>query len=149
MSEIGSEGPLFQFLDAHVRATDPKTSRDAAKQVNVKSVRALILLALRDFPEGMASFELSTLMLVPRDYISPHLKPLSRLGLVTKTGLTRLNPQTSNRTKCEVWRLTDKGRRQILEMNISIRELRIKRLKELDHAIENLEKERSTLREVI
>lgn len=150
MSEVNynGDGPLFALFESRARANDPQTSKDAAKQVNVKSIRALILSVFKNHPEGLASFELSLKMALPRDYVSPHLKPLSKMGLLRKTGLTRINPQTSNRTKCEVWRLTEKGQSQILQINVSIEDLQIKRLKQIDFQMEALQKERKLLVEV-
>lgn len=127
---------LLDLMEAQTRANDPKTSKDAAKNIKADSIRRSILFILeKSGSEGLASFELALELSLPRDYVSPHLKPLERLGFTKKSGKTRLNPITSNNTECEVWIVTDKyhqefrSRKQELSM-VDIYDTSIARLEQ-------------------
>lgn len=91
----------LNFDPPKARLTDPKTSIDAAKSINARSVRGLILEILRDY-EQLASYQIANLMRTDRDSVSPHLKPLERLGLIERTGQTVVSPKGR---QCETWRL--------------------------------------------
>lgn len=59
---------------------------------------------------GRASFEVGEKLGVPRDIVSPHFKPLERLGFVERTQMTRVNPRTKQKAASIVWVVTDKWR---------------------------------------
>lgn len=103
--------PLLAMIDElnirpHARKGDPDTSKQAAAQVRVNSIRHGILDILQQHPEGLATFQVANLMGVPRDYISSHFKPLCSINVIRKTGKTIPNPMTKNRTRCEVYIVT-------------------------------------------
>lgn len=95
-----SERPdLFSYVPA--RRTDPDTSRDAAKSINVTGLEQLVLEALADRP--MTSYELAEHLHLSLVTVSPRLRPLCDKGLVEDSGERRRNP--SSWRNCAVWRL--------------------------------------------
>jgi predicted transcriptional regulator len=86
---------------------DPKTSKEAASKANFKGVRLAILQILVD-SQGLATFEIARKIGKPRDSISPNMKPLERMNLVFRSGITRINPSTHS--KSEVWKITQVGK---------------------------------------
>lgn len=73
----------LDFLGVTARKNDPNTSKEAAKSVDVKGIRLKIMNALnRYFPEGANSRQIAELLLLSRDSVSPHMRPLQILGYV-------------------------------------------------------------------
>ena len=85
---------------ALARRYDPQTSKDAANSVDVERLQGLVLDMLRDCPS--TTQELADFCKMPRDSISPRIRPLVDKGLVMDSGLRRAGP--SGR-KAIVWRL--------------------------------------------
>ena len=92
----------FTDQPALARALDPETSRQAAQSVDVERLQSEILyfLAARNNLGATAS-ELAQLIGVPRDSISPRLKPLESLGRIARSGTRK---QLSGRSQT-VWHL--------------------------------------------
>lgn len=102
-------GLFYEPVPQTARKTDPETSKQAAKKIDANSIRHRILSVLAHYPQGLATFELAIQMATPRDYISPHLKPLERGGWVRKTGETKVNPRSKqNKVESEIWQVTEK-----------------------------------------
>jgi DNA-binding transcriptional ArsR family regulator len=80
---------------SRARKNDPRTSKEAASDtVRIGTVRhAILYLLIKSFQEkghyGMTTFELAERMGVRRDTVSPNMKPLVRMGLITETDETR------------------------------------------------------------
>lgn len=91
------------------RRSDPKTSK-AAANINPTGIRLEILWALFYAETPLASFQIAESMNIPRDSVSPHMKPLLQAGFIEKTGQTVVNPKTRRKTESETYRLTGKGR---------------------------------------
>jgi len=72
-------------------------------RVDSEGVRKRILEVLAANPGGLPTWEIADIMGVPRDYISPHLQPLSRANRVKLSGSTKVNPDTGRST--QVWTL--------------------------------------------
>jgi len=96
MSEIQMS---LDFDPPKARLTDPRTSKDAAKSVKTGTIRALILNQLST--NNLATFQIAEILDMYRDSISPHMKPLERLGLIRRSGQLVKNPKTGK--NCEVW----------------------------------------------
>ncbi len=94
---MNNQIPL-DFYPTKARAQDPKTSHDAARSIDSKSIRAKILaeLSLRD----LATFQIAKNLGLDRDSVSPHMKPMERMGLVRRTEKLVKSPKGRN---CEVW----------------------------------------------
>ncbi len=78
--------------DAFARRTDPVTSHDAAKaaQRTSKALSDQCLTLIRKAGErGHTASELAKIIRVPRDSISPRLKPMVVKSLIRDSGVTR------------------------------------------------------------
>lgn len=103
--------PLLDLLLAQepkVRHEAPVTSKKAVQNLKYDSFRALILFELSKFSDGLTTVEIGDLMGYPRDYISPHIKALQMLGMLTRDGSTRKNLKTARKTECEICKVSDK-----------------------------------------
>lgn len=87
----------FDDISALARATDPDTSRQAARNatVNANTNRALALRILRDNPDGLTDFELAALSGVQQTSIGKRRGELVALNLVVKTSQRRPSPSGS------------------------------------------------------
>lgn len=92
-----SQIPL-DFEPPRVRKTDPRTSHEAALGINITKQRQKILDVLNS--GNYATFQIAERLNTDRDSVSPHMKPLERLGLVRRTGQTVKKPAGRN---CEIW----------------------------------------------
>lgn len=100
MSVKPSENQIpLDFYPSKARARDPKTSHDAARNVKDGTIRALILNTLSQ--GDLATFQIAIILDKDRDAISPHMKPLERMGMVRRLDQTVKNPKTGN--ECEIW----------------------------------------------
>lgn len=75
------------------RRTDPETSHEAARSVDVARLEALVLDALKTKP--MTTKELARYLDIHRVSVSPRIAPLRNKGLVRDSGVRR--------EKCAVW----------------------------------------------
>ena len=92
-------------LLAYARRQDPRTSHDAAASVDVERLQGMILSALGPqiwLHTGLTTGEIADYIRVPRDSVSPRMKPLVDKGLVIDSGIRRAGP--SGRA-CIVWKL--------------------------------------------
>lgn len=108
---MSNEMSLLDLIDPPTaRNTDPGTSHSAASLIQTGSIRQEILAVLMSSQSfGLATFEIAERIGVPRDYVSPHMKPLEKMGLVQRLkGFERVNPKTKNKVKSEVWIVTSK-----------------------------------------
>lgn len=86
------------------RDTDPETSHEAlADHVKQDSRRHEILSVLSRpaFFEGLCTYEIADILGLRRDSVSSHMKPMERVGLVKRTGKTKVSTQSGNRN--ELW----------------------------------------------
>jgi len=90
----------LDFFPVKTRKSDPKTSRDAARNIKQGTIRALILSVLGQ--RDLATFQIAAVLDKDRDSISPHMKPLEEMGRVKRTGQTVKNPKTGQ--NCELWK---------------------------------------------
>jgi hypothetical protein len=86
---------------ARARRTDPATSKDAAKVVNVEAKQQWILDRLALI--GPATCSEIAGEWQPRDSIIPRMKPLEALGKIERTGERRKAP--GSRVSQQVWGL--------------------------------------------
>jgi hypothetical protein len=68
------------------RASDPGTSADACKRVDVATQNARILQALDDYQDGLTTKELANVLNIARESLSPRMAPLVRSGVVVIDG---------------------------------------------------------------
>ena len=80
---------LLDYIAA--RATDPQTSKDAAKRVrgNVTMLEAGVIGALESHPEGLTSHEIAERLNLSLVTVSPRIAPLQRKGKVEDSGIRR------------------------------------------------------------
>lgn len=97
----------LNFDEPKTRKDDPETSKEAASKIDYDSFRAVILKVLFQNQKAMATFEIGEFLGYPRDYISPHLKALTRGGWVSIVG-SKVNPKTKNKVKNQTYYLTKK-----------------------------------------
>lgn len=90
----------LDFEGVFVRKTDPNTSRLAAASIDPASIRGKILSALKT--RDLATFQIAEQLGVDRDSVSPHMKPLEKLGRVVRTTQT---VKSKKGRACEVWRI--------------------------------------------
>lgn len=88
----------LRFSSARARKTDPRSSHDAAKKVNVTTGRQEILDLLAKNPDGLTTWELAWLTDRARDLVSPNMRPLERAGLIRRESSARVNPATGHLT---------------------------------------------------
>ena len=95
----------LSFDPPRARRSDPSTSHRAAAKVNAVSIRQRILDALEVTwvleHDGLTTFELAEKFALGRDAISPHMKPLEKMGKARRADFERLNPATN--CNCTVW----------------------------------------------
>lgn len=100
----------LSFEPVKARHSDPKMSHVAAAKVNNVSIRQRILDALSVTwildHDGLTTFELAEKFDLGRDVISPHMKPLEKLGKVRRANYERANPKTSCKSTVWLWRET-------------------------------------------
>lgn len=105
----GALRPLFDFETPTARATDPRTSHEAAASVRPRAgssrARALVALAAAG-TSGLTDFELADRTGVPQTSIGVRRKELTRAGLVEPTELRRPSPSG---TPALVWVITPLG----------------------------------------
>ena len=92
---------MFGFLRALSRNSDPITSDLAAEQVHVEHVEGVIVRHLKFWPAGLTTQELAGSTGLPRDSISPKMKPLELKGLVYRDGTRRVR---GSRSATTVWK---------------------------------------------
>lgn len=79
------DGPFF-----HVRKTDPDTSHEAAKKLNLTQLEDTVLSAIQQFPNGCISDDvLKTLPAWGVETITPRYAALLRKGHIIDTGERR------------------------------------------------------------
>lgn len=91
---------LFDFAKA--RARDPQTSKLAAASVDVTPMEAHVVGALKAYPDGLTTHEISEITRMSLVTVSPRMKPLAEKGYVVDSGTTRLG---ENNRKRIVWKL--------------------------------------------
>ena len=92
---------MFEFLNALSRNSDPITSDEAAAQVHVEHVEGVIVRHLKFWPAGLTCIELAGSTGLPRDSISPRMKPLEVKRLVYRDGTRKVR---GSRSATTVWR---------------------------------------------
>ena len=92
---------MFNFLRALSRTSDPITSDDAAALVHVEHVEGVIVRHLKFWPAGLTCIELAGSTGLPRDSISPRMKPLELKGLVYRDGTRWVR---GSRSATTVWK---------------------------------------------
>ena len=111
---------LLSFFDAVLstptlpaalaRATDPQTSHEAAAEVDVAKLEAVVVARLGHGPATTS--ELSERTGIPRDSLSPRMPSLRRYGLIVDSGQRRRpvdgNGNSYGRHQI-VWRLREDG----------------------------------------
>ncbi len=77
-------------LMAFARKTDPQTSKEAAKTVDVNKMEQLVLDVIKSFPNGCISQDVESALAQYRaSSITPRYRPLMKKGLIGDTGETR------------------------------------------------------------
>jgi hypothetical protein len=95
----------FDFSQALARHSDPSTSHLAAALVNVEDRERVILDALREVgSRGATCNELGAILQLPRDSVSPRMRPMVKKNWVKDSGMRRL---TSANREAIVWTLID------------------------------------------
>ena len=92
---------MFNFLRALSRNSDPITSDEAAKLVHVEHVEGVIVRHLKFWTAGLTCLELAGSTGLPRDSISPRMKPLELKGLIYRDGTRRVR---GSRSATTVWK---------------------------------------------
>lgn len=85
-----------------VRNDDPDTSHEAAYSVNSATTQGYILDLLRTHPDGLTAHEMSELLRMALNTVSPCTAPLLRKEFIVDSGERRPGP--SGR-RCIVWKL--------------------------------------------
>lgn len=88
-------------FSAKARKSDPATSKKAAEAKH-GTIRALILNTLRTHGP-LATFQIAEILNKDRDSISPHMKPLAKLGHIQRSGGTVIREKTKK--ECEIWQI--------------------------------------------
>lgn len=89
---------------ARARDTDPATSHEAAESIteaDVNRLFGLILQVLRASPAGLTVPEIAERVQLPRDTVSPRMRPMQERGLVYAQG-KRIPP--GHTRSCLVWK---------------------------------------------
>ena len=97
-------------LFAWARRNDPDTAHAAARSLSSETLarlQRLVCDTLAVHPEGLTTTEIAQLGGLPRDSISPRMKPLTEGGLVADSGERRA-PAGKTRRQI-VWTLTTTG----------------------------------------
>jgi hypothetical protein len=77
-------------LMAFARKTDPQTSKEAAKTVDVNKMEQLVLDVIKSFPDGCISQDVESALAQYRaSSITPRYRPLMKKGLIVDTGEKR------------------------------------------------------------
>ena len=77
-------------LMAFARKTDPQTSKEAAKTVDVNKMEQLVLDVIKSFPNGCISQDVESALAQYRaSSITPRYRPLMKKGLIVDTGEKR------------------------------------------------------------
>lgn len=91
---------------AYARDSDPSTSHDAADSLSepvLTDLQLKVVDILRAEPFGMTVPDIANRLNLPRDTISPRMKPLVESGVVVDSGL-KARPAGHTRM-CILWRL--------------------------------------------
>lgn len=88
----------LDFEPVRARKSDPNTSHKAAATVKAGTVRALILHCLST--HNLTTEQIAAILDKPRDSISPHMKPLEKMGHVRRTGQVSVS---NSGKECEIW----------------------------------------------
>jgi len=77
-------------LMAFARKTDPQTSKEAAKTVDVNKMEQLVLDVIKSFPNGCISQDVESALAQYRaSSVTPRYRPLMKKGLIVDTGEKR------------------------------------------------------------
>lgn len=95
---------LFEHA-ALARARDPQTSKMAAASIDVTPLEAHVVGALKAYPDGLTTHEISDITRMSLVTVSPRMAPLRDKGLVVDSGIKRAG--SSNRLSI-VWQLRKK-----------------------------------------
>jgi DNA-binding MarR family transcriptional regulator len=75
------------------RKHDPETAKTAARSIKPRLLESLVLGIMRSqqvgIPYGMTTSEIANATGLPRDSISPRMKPMEQRGLVVRTSERR------------------------------------------------------------
>lgn len=104
---------LFDYEKA--RSTDPETSHRAAKRVSSNKANdyKLVLRIHAEHVDGLNDFELAAFAGRAQTSLGVRRGELRDAGLIEYAGFTRPSPSGS---PARVWRLTEAGRRAVLEV---------------------------------
>jgi len=91
--------PLFDLLP--VRKSDPDTSREAAKGVNITMLESCVYGCLKAHG-SLTSFEIADILRLSLVTVSPRLRPLSDKGLVRDSGVRRMGQSGRNQIVWEI-----------------------------------------------
>jgi len=94
------------------RRTDPETSHEAARSINVGELEGKVLQTLVD-TGGLTIKETARRLNYPEVSISPRFKPLLGKRLILDTGIRRTN---FSKRKAIVWSITLSGRAVLEEL---------------------------------
>ena len=92
----------FAMEPVKVRRSDPATSKAAAAKLNNAGMRAKILSLLKEHGGELATFQIAQKLGKGRDVISPHMRPLERLGFIVENGVV-LNAETNCESTAWCW----------------------------------------------
>lgn len=112
----------LKLLPARARRTDPSTSHEAAAKVNNESVREKVLGMLKVAwileHDGLTTFELAEKLDMGRDFVSPVMRPLEKLGRIRRATYERVNPKTN----CEsiVWLFNEEIKNDDSKIDITV-----------------------------
>lgn len=98
---------LFDVMPAQARDHDPATSHEAAESLtesDITRLYGLILGALRASPAGLTVPEIADRLNIPRDTISPRMRPMQGKGYVRCTNENRIPSVEGHSRACFVWR---------------------------------------------
>jgi hypothetical protein len=79
---------LFDNACGRARKNDPETSKTAARSIKPRLLESLVIAALQDYGP-MTTSVIAEIVRVPRDSISPRMKPMEQRGLVVRTSEKR------------------------------------------------------------
>lgn len=98
---------LFDVVPGQARDADPATSHEAAESLtesDITRLYGLILGALRESPDGLTVPEIADRLKIPRDTISPRMRPMQGKGYVRCTSEKRIPNLEGHSRGCFVWR---------------------------------------------
>lgn len=77
------------FTDAYARASDPETSRAAAKSMESSRLEEAVYQTIRSYSGGLTSREVAAIMGIDWGSISPRFAPLCRKARIKDSGERR------------------------------------------------------------